>query len=231
MGLIGLIATMITTFLLFISGLMYWYDVSLSELDDIVKHDTINKINIEKKLECAQEIRNQYYDVLVKKIGLSSLTIDRVIQYYNLCSVRFDNVLSFLHKFIINFRDLTADIFLLKHIYYVYDSAYGCVDMISSLKTLHKLTKDIQLPNVNTKTNNGNNKIFDNLPKLNFSDLMEQKTEIEKSMTKQQKKEADDMMNQLFNNLNFDNFMGMMQNMEKPHKKRKRKPKIRRRKK
>lgn len=237
-GFFGMLYMFVSSLIMISCGAMYWFDWSPSDLkneisslnqnqNQEIKYDELlaNK-NVVMFKEYVTKGTQKFYEV-------TGLTDDKIVKYKNAyveCSKKFDYFSDILWKYLCNFYEMTKDTKGFKEVYSYLLLVVGLVRGVDSIKNLHKLSRNlcigpglnpnpdlqIQIPGTDAKNkDNLMGQIMDP-SSLDFNKMNEQFN----NMSPGQKKTLDDMTKQMFENLNINDMMSMMQgfgNMMKPN--------------
>jgi hypothetical protein len=224
-GLIGLTVLSCATLSIVCSGAMFWFDMSLediqSQTNEITKTDEITKT-----VDNAQLVESFY-----KKTGFTPLDMVlfkmKWLEKYELVSSYFNLVTDNLIKIFSKLRELTEIMPMFSNVYEYYDYVKELVnELIQSIfafKQLSKLSRSMTLPSQNNNQPafdlSALNGLFDNMTDNTSNDGnglnglggfdMSQMSDIEKNMTAEQKKQANDAAMNMLNNFDMSNMMSM----------------------
>lgn len=228
-GFAGLLFIMLSTFTVITSGLMFWFDVSLLEMQDKMTKELKlqNKLNdlddnvekltlVEQKFAELENYKLQTLNVFYKKTGLDDKKVAKLLENYKSLSMNFDNLVNVVYEYLLTFRKATENTVGLKELYKYCDYVLIVKNGIINARTLHRMSREVQNPTLSNNTNN-NNDPFSMLGNFgNLGDLSQLNKQVEKellNMSPAQKKQMDDMAKQMFGNINMDDMMGMFGNI------------------
>jgi hypothetical protein len=163
-GLFGLFSLMASVILTMVSGIMFWFDMSLQDVQkkaiELNKHDagtknagTKNagtKNEDTKNAEAEIEIGPYMLSSFLLKMGIDVESFDTVkntwFERYRAISNAFDNVTDIMYTGIQQFRALTIDVALFTHVYgaydYMYDIMYSFINSVDTLKQMSSMSRD-----------------------------------------------------------------------------------------
>ena len=191
-GLLGTFYIILCSFLVNACGIMFWYEMSVTDIKESIKElktdekykeiDTniFDSSFLEKRIVQAFNYKNQISEKLNNNViykNVKRLTI----LYYSTIITYFDKLSNLIYFYMCKFRLLTENIIGFKHIYRVYDKFCKIQYMIISLRSIHKMTR--QIVDVNTTVPMGDMRMVENMMESMFknNDFMNFMSSFDKS--------------------------------------------------
>lgn len=258
-GLLGLLTLTGAVVSMICAGAMFWFDMSLQEIQD-----QANDMTKDKKEDGSvtpggggdneDMVENTYLSVLIdnfyRRVGLTEEWIEYFKDRYQDLSKRFDAIIDTLYGVLVQLKELTQVIPIFSTIYslvdYIWESVASFINSVISLKELSKMSRQmsnmggngsqsIDLSalegllgglNSNSRSNSRSNSNDSipimpqtglpqmGLPQMGLPNLggfdLNQMAEIERNMTPQQKKQAEEAAMKMMNNMDFSQMGDMM---------------------
>jgi hypothetical protein len=132
---------------------MYWFELSVDDmkqkanefrLQDQEQSESSNPSSFDKNLAVLNEYKTQSLDSFYQRTGLTPERITTIKGYYTKISTYFDNFCDVAYRYMCQFREITKDIAVLKTIYQAYDQILMYKKNLETIRSLHKLSRDMQ---------------------------------------------------------------------------------------
>lgn len=159
-GFFGLFFMSILSLASISSGLMFWYDTTLNDIEKdfqksiaIDSSDDIETQEVKKKWIDLNNNMNNKMTIFYQKINsyrllvISDNVLDKMKNWYDYFSSLFDIACGKLYTYLFSFYNFTKDIYGFKTAYFVLQYIAGWVDLavkkLIKLKTIHKASRDL----------------------------------------------------------------------------------------
>lgn len=226
-GFFGLVYSFLSCLIMVSCGAMYWFDWSPSDLkNELNAFNQCNEIKYDDVLTNKNVLIAKEYIIngAQKIYQVTGMTDEKIIKMKNVyvdCSKKFDYLSDLVWKYMCNFYELIKDVKGVKELFYYFSLVIGFFRSIDSIKSLHKLSRNFTMGPKQTNSNNLFNQILDpdtmDLGKMDLGKMDFGKMDFGKmgdglnNMSSEQKKSIDDMTKQIFENININDMMSMMQ--------------------
>ncbi len=215
-GFFGVLYSLVSCMIMVSCGIMYWYDLSPSDLKNELKSPIHNK-NVLLIKDYASKGAQKIYQIT----GLSDDKITKLKIGYIECSKKFDYYSDIVWKLLYNFYEMMKDVKGFKELFFYFSIVFKLLCSIDSIKHLHKLSRNFNMNSMPLgpyTENNKRDKPFNQMMDPGAMDLGMMSDQLN-NMSPGQKKSIDDMTKQIFENININDMMSMMQgsgNLMKP---------------
>lgn len=151
-GFFGLFYVLMASLSLIACGAMYWFELSVDDMKQKAKELSLQEQSdpstgpseLDKKLATFNEYKNTGLSSFCQRAGLTPERITLIKGYYASTSTRFDKICAVTYGYLCQFRETTKDIAGLKTIYHAYDQVWVYKKNIETIRSLHKMTRNMQ---------------------------------------------------------------------------------------
>ena len=247
-GLFGVFYLLVSTSILVLCGIMYWYELSVND----IKHHMIKyaetdseSIELNKQITEYHEFINNHVSFLLQKINITESKLNILNNYYNhmcsylptinkyytLSSSYYDKIFSATYGYMKQLRGITSDVPLIKYIYYVYDKIVNNIMNIESLRFFHKISRNMhnamnsldpleQSEGSSSSQNlNIKNNESDIKPDIKSDNISDQFAPIDSFFSNMKPQEMEFIMKQVFNSDMFNNMDNLDEQFEPSYSK------------
>ena len=158
-GLYGLFYFMTASLSMITCGAMYWFELSVADIKQNANNlkfqanensseftdssKSTNLTEFDKKLAVLTDLKTHGINSFCQKSGLTPEHIVSLKGYYNVASTQFNMVCDVIYGYMCQFRETTKNIAVLTTIYYAYDQIWVYKKNIETVRSLHKITKNM----------------------------------------------------------------------------------------
>lgn len=176
-GITGLLVSVFTTLALVCSGAMYWYDLSLEDIEKTALEQAGKDDKSIVDPEAMSSLAGQGVTFVCSKTGLTPAQIHNwyamAVTYYNAASGHFDTFCDYGSWGITGLHGMTANLpgFILfyKYLALAYVRVLQCASAIQGLKQISKLGREISKPPINDLVDDLDNELDSDVPIVSSS--------------------------------------------------------------